>query len=232
MTEHIISLSGGKDSTAMLHMMLERGEKIAAAVFFDTGWEFPQMYEHISQVENKTGVKIWTLKPRMPFEYIMLHKPIKQKDGSTIYGKGWPSFTRRWCTQNKVDALNFFAKQYRNPVQCIGIAEDELSRVRDNPRYPARYPLIEYGVTEKLALEYCLGLGYTWGGLYEHFSRVSCYCCPLQNINSLKNLWKFYPQLWQKMLYQDLQRPKHNLGFRGSKSLSELTMRFLTEEFF
>ena len=36
---NVISLSGGKDSTAMLHMMLERGESIHSVLFFDTGWE-------------------------------------------------------------------------------------------------------------------------------------------------------------------------------------------------
>lgn len=47
MGSNIVSLSGGKDSTAMLLMMLERGEDIHSVVFFDTGWEFPEMHEHI-----------------------------------------------------------------------------------------------------------------------------------------------------------------------------------------
>ena len=58
---YIISLSGGKDSTAMLLMMLERDEPIHSVVFFDTGWEFPEMYDHIRLLENKSGVKIWWL---------------------------------------------------------------------------------------------------------------------------------------------------------------------------
>ena len=40
---NVVSLSGGKDSTAMLLMLLERGEPVADVVFFDTGWEFPEM---------------------------------------------------------------------------------------------------------------------------------------------------------------------------------------------
>ena len=47
-----ISLSGGKDSTAMLNIMLGRGESIHSAVFFDTGWEFPEMLEHIIKGAN------------------------------------------------------------------------------------------------------------------------------------------------------------------------------------
>lgn len=52
MTDNIVSLSGGKDSTAMLHMMIDRGISIKAVAFFDTGWEFPEMHDHIDLVEN------------------------------------------------------------------------------------------------------------------------------------------------------------------------------------
>ena len=39
---NIVSLSGGKDSTAMLLMLLEHGESVADVMFFDTGWKFPE----------------------------------------------------------------------------------------------------------------------------------------------------------------------------------------------
>lgn len=51
----IISLSGGKDSTAMLHLMLDQDESIHSVIFLDTGWEFPQMYEHLDLIEKKQG---------------------------------------------------------------------------------------------------------------------------------------------------------------------------------
>jgi len=35
---NIVAFSGGKDSTAMLFKMLEHGEKIHSACFFNTGW--------------------------------------------------------------------------------------------------------------------------------------------------------------------------------------------------
>lgn len=59
----IVSLSGGKDSTAMLLMMIERGIPIHSIVFFDTGWEFPQMHEHIDLLEKRTGKRIDRIKP-------------------------------------------------------------------------------------------------------------------------------------------------------------------------
>lgn len=53
--EHIVSFSGGKDSTAMLLMMLEKNMLIDEIIFCDTGKEFPQMYEHIEKVQKYIG---------------------------------------------------------------------------------------------------------------------------------------------------------------------------------
>ena len=44
---HVVSLSGGKDSTAMLLRMLEEGMRVDIILFCDTGLEFPAMYEHL-----------------------------------------------------------------------------------------------------------------------------------------------------------------------------------------
>ena len=53
--EHIVSFSGGKDSTAMLLMMLEKNMPIDEIIFCDTGKEFTQMYEHIEKVQKYIG---------------------------------------------------------------------------------------------------------------------------------------------------------------------------------
>ena len=63
---HVVSLSGGKDSTAMLIMMLERGLPVDEVVWFDTGWEFPAMVGHIGKVEAETGVPGTRLRPDLP----------------------------------------------------------------------------------------------------------------------------------------------------------------------
>ncbi len=228
---NIISLSGGKDSTAMLHMMLERGANIEAVVFFDTGWEFPQMYDHIDLVEQKTGLKIWRLHPRIPFDYMMMLKPVKAKPengGGYFIGNGWPSPTRRWCTREKVRSIEFLSKNYANPIQCIGFASDEKHRIKDNSKYPKRYPLIEYDITEAEALKYCYSLGYHWDCLYDHFDRVSCYCCPLQGLNDLRAIRREFPDLWNKMLKMDAAN--NRWGFKDDKSLHHIDKRFSEED--
>lgn len=49
---HAVSLSGGKDSTAMLLLMIERGLPINTVLWADTGMEFPEMYDHIRKVDD------------------------------------------------------------------------------------------------------------------------------------------------------------------------------------
>ena len=41
--------------------------------------------------------------------------------------------------------------------------------------------------------------GYDWGGLYEKFGRVSCWCCPLQPLNELHALYYDFPDLWKQL---------------------------------
>lgn len=44
---HIVSFSGGKDSTAMLLHMMELGMQIDIVLYCDTWMEFPAMYRHV-----------------------------------------------------------------------------------------------------------------------------------------------------------------------------------------
>jgi len=238
---NVISLSGGKDSTAMLHMMLERGESVHSVVFFDTGWEFPEMHEHIDLVEQKTGIKIIRLTHPQGFDYWLTKREVRTrkdrydndcnlvcKKGDVFrIGNGWPSSSRRWCTREKVSYIQKYQKSVPACIPCIGYAADETHRIKPGPQ---RYPLIEYGITEKQAIKYCRKLGYTWGGLYDLFDRVSCWCCPLQSLDDLRTLRKHRPELWQLMLRMDRENPSFNRGFYGYESVNDLEQRFSKED--
>lgn len=48
---YVASLSGGKDSTAMVLRLVEEQRPLDLVLFCDTGLEFPQMYDHVRKVE-------------------------------------------------------------------------------------------------------------------------------------------------------------------------------------
>ena len=50
--KYILSFSGGKDSTFLLLELIRRKYPLDAVQFFDTGWEFPVMYEHIDKCKQ------------------------------------------------------------------------------------------------------------------------------------------------------------------------------------
>ena len=229
---YIVNLSGGKDSTAMLHWMIEHDEPIYSVLFVDTGWEFPEMIEHIQLVEKNTGVEIVRLKAERPFDYWMFDHVVHYRSGPSkghvrFVGCGWPWIKRRWCTREKLNVINKYVHSVPGGISCVGIAADELHRVRNNG---LRYPLVEYGKTGSACLAYCKTLGYHWGGLYELFDRVSCWCCPFQSVRDARRLRKYKPALWQQLLEMGKRQPKHGDRWMNNKPVSEWERRFAEED--
>lgn len=225
--KHIVSFSGGKDSTAMLLLMIEKGWQIDEIIFCDTGMEFPAMYKHIERVKNYIGREIKVVKSEKSFEYYMFdHVRVK---GSRIgkKGYGWPDFRNRWCTSRlKIEPFINFLKRYDKVTEYHGIALDEIHRTENNKGRNIRYPLIELQMTEKDALNYCYSKGFNWDGLYKKFHRVSCWCCPLQSISELRQLYTYFPELWKKLKKMD-ERAWNQ--FRSDYSVSRLEKRFYFE---
>lgn len=216
---NIISLSGGKDSTALLLEMLERNEPVHSVVWFDTGWEFPEMPRHIEKLSKYTGIEIVTLHPKHPFDELLVRY------------KGWPTMFKRWCTAIKCDTIDVFNRKHKG-TQCIGFAADEEKRTQSNRLKRAtstRFPLIEYGITEAEALCICMSHGFTWDGLYDVFDRVSCFCCPLGGKRDARKLRKYYPKLWARVLEMDSWL-KPNRGYVGWETAHDLDEIFTNED--
>jgi hypothetical protein len=118
-------------------------------------------------------------------------------------------------------------------LRYIGFAYDERKRTKSKniQKLNAQFPLVDMGIDEKEALNYCYDNWYDinipWAGLYEYFPRVSCWCCPLQPISSLRNLWKFFPKLWEKLKLMDKATWQQ---FRKDYSVEELERKFMKDE--
>lgn len=241
---YIISFSGGKDSTALTIEWLKRNQNdpitypLNEVIYCDVGMEFPEMVKHINLIEKLVvsyGIKFNRLKSDQSFDFLMFHyKPIRRnqllKDKS---GWSWPTPTSRWCTRHlKINVINEYLDSLQDQysiISLIGIAADEQSRLtrkhNQNPNH--HHPLIDWGWTEKDCLNYCYDHGYDWGGLYELFSRTSCWCCPLQNLDDLRKLRKHFPELWKKLLNMEHKTWK---TFRYDYSVDDLEIRFSFEE--
>lgn len=232
---NIVSFSGGKDSTAMLLMMLERGITVDRVICVDTTKEFPQMYEHIKKIQAMISpIEIEIVK--IDFDYWFSERPTKKGNN----GYGWPFFRVRWCTGLKKRAFASIAKNLNynprddsadsgsvalgtNIVEYHGIAYDEKQRVSEYNKRNIKYPLIDFGITENNALEYCYSRGLNWGGLYEKLHRVSCWCCPMARIGNLRVLHNEFPELWAQLIEMD---KKSFRKFRYDYSVDDLTKKF------
>lgn len=241
-----VSLSGGKDSSCLLILMIEKGLPIDSVLYADTSMEFPEMENHIAKLDDflfrERGLHITTLRHPHGFEWLMFDEP-KQKPsclenrarlGIPPYGNGWPGMKVRWCTgQLKTHLLTKEVnrlKSEKSALHFVGIAADEAQRCKKE-----QYPLVEWGITEAEALKICYDHGFDWGGLYEIYHRVSCWCCPFQRVGELRNLRHHHPELWARLLDLD-KRARAQFGpgplgqFKQNWSVARYDERFARED--
>lgn len=180
------------------------------------------------KLEQYLQFPITRLKPPHSFEYLFYEyaPPRKNPALEGLSGLSWPGPQCRWCTARlKTRIIDRYLRELKKEfevVQYIGIAADEQERVRE-----FQYPLVEWEMAEADCLAYCRARGFDWGGLYDLFRRVSCWCCPLQPLSELRTLRKHFPELWEKLRYMDAHTWRQ---FRADYSVEQLEQRFALEE--
>ena len=141
---HVVSFSGGKDSTAMLLRMIEEGMQVDIILYcYIRGLEFPEMEEHIKKVEEYIGRKITILESEKDFMYyateqtrvIKSEKTPGFQPGEIAKGYGYPTVKARWCTKHlKTEVMDKYlrnlSKEY-DVIRYVGIASDEKHRERE-----------------------------------------------------------------------------------------------------
>ena len=121
------------------------------------------MYDHIKQVENCIGRKVTVLRAKKTFDYLLGEYILKKGKRKGRAGYSWPDIRNRWCTGFlKRDVFNLHFSSAKDLVQYHGIAHDEPGRIGKNGTNII-YPLYDWGITEKQALQYCYSHGFRWG---------------------------------------------------------------------
>ena len=130
---HVVSFSGGKDSTAMLLRLLESGMPVDMILFNDTGLEVEQLYDHINRVEQYitkyTDVGITRVLPEQPFEFYFFDVPIHHRKKTKFnerLGTEDVSFSLTSCDRHAVaygiDRAAF--NQGQNALYNIAVEEE------------------------------------------------------------------------------------------------------------
>ena len=242
MKKHILSWSGGKDSTASIILAHLNNEPIDLIVFsevmFDenTSAELP---EHIDFIKNKCI----PLFEEWGYEVKILHSDKTYMDSFhhiIVRGRhkgmksGFPMAGR--CAINrdcKVKPITQFWKQYKEEevVQYVGIAIDEPERLDRLQGTNQVSLLAKYGYTEDMAYKLCLQYGLL-SPTYNFSFRGGCWFCPNAKRPELKRLRECHNELWQKLL--ELEQEENLAGYmwniRNQASIRELEEEFKNEE--
>lgn len=203
--KHIVHLSGGRNSTAMLLRMIELEYKIDEIKYFSSGpWEWDEVETHIYKLQDYINRKITILHPQKDFDFLFAKKEISKGIRTGQQGYGWPSWINRWCTGEKIKALQKNIDP-RNTLLYIGLSTDTAHRQKHFVKHKVltKFPLISWGYNNKKSLQYCLKKGFNWNNLYIQLKDIRCWCCPFQTIKSLRTLRKHYPSKWRVLHQMD-----------------------------
>jgi 3'-phosphoadenosine 5'-phosphosulfate sulfotransferase (PAPS reductase)/FAD synthetase len=219
---HILSLSGGKDSTALAIYMRDRVPNMEY-IFHDTGKELPDTLDYIERLEAYLGAKVVRTTTRETFDDVLRTK-----------GGMLPSNKRRWCTE--LLKLKPF-ETYIGDEPCINYVgiradEDRVGYVSHKPNIQAVFPFREDGIDYEGVVRILedAGLGmppYTdWGR-----TRSGCFFCFYQQKIEWVRLKQHYPELYeQAKAYEKPNRVNGQVFNWGDESLEALEQPERMEE--
>lgn len=216
-----LSLGAGVQST-VLALMAERGEyglqKPDVAVFADTGWEPPAVYDHLDWLSKQLSFEVVRVQAGNIKDNILAGT---SPDGNNYLGipaflqsaDGKPGIAARQCTSKyKVKPINRFLRERlgvapgrRAPKHLqveiwMGISADETLRQKESREEWAtnRYPLIELGFSRAQLLNW---FNENYPGRY--LPRSSCIGCPFRSDAEWKWLKANDPDAFDEAVFVD-----------------------------
>ncbi len=203
---HIISVSGGKDSAALvIYLKQKYPNRKFEYIFFDTGEELEDTYNYLNKLESNLGIKIQYIKPKKSFiEFLHDHNDYL------------PSPQKRWCTiKMKIETFFEFMQRYKDKqiYNYVGIRADEdregLVPTKENiiTIMPFKEDGINLNDVKRILHDAGVGLPAYYDVIYdekyniEYFrSRSGCYFCFFMRQIEWVWLLEKHPDKFQKAM--------------------------------
>ena len=214
---HILSLSGGKDSTALAIFMRDRIPELEY-VFCDTGKELPETYEYLNKVEAYLGKPIVRLNSEYSFDHWM-----------KVFSGFLPSARMRWCTKNlKLKPFERYCGE-ETVYSYVGLRADENRQgfISTKPNIIARFPFKEEGIVKADVFRMLEESGLGLPDYYKWRTRSGCYFCFFQRKAEWVGLAENHPDLFEKAkAYEKTTTPSgERYTWAQGESLDELLGR-------
>lgn len=221
--QHVLGLSGGRDSAALAVYMRQHRPELDIEYFFtDTGKELPEVYEFLGRLEGFLGKPILRLNPDRDFDFWL-----KQ------YNDFLPSVQTRWCTRQL--KLRPFETWLRPKLEAgtkvysyVAIRADEeyregYSSTHENLK--VRLPFKDAGVDKAGVLEILDGAGLGLPKYYSWRTRSGCTFCFFQQKIEWVRLMEHHPEAFEEAKRYEKNAVEHGSPFTWSQgeSLDELS---------
>lgn len=191
---HIVALSGGKDSTAMALRLSEIEPREYQYVITPTGDELPEMIAHWKRLGEILGSPLKVISGGHS-----LNKLIRE------YG-ALPNWRQRWCTrQIKIEPFNQYLLTQTPATAYVGLRFDEPEEERKGVNYGGvegiqqRFPLREWEWSKSNVFEYldCKGVRVPL--------RTDCARCYHQRIGEWYRLWRDHIKIYLEAEAQEIE---------------------------
>lgn len=217
--QHIVALSGGKDSTALALRLQEiEPDTQYTYIFTPTGNEMPEMIEHWKRLRSMLNGRL-----------------IPLSCGHSLAGliriqNALPNWRMRWCTRMlKIEPFQKYILEHLPCTVYVGIRADEADREGvDYTRFDGvtrRFPFVEWhwGIGDVLRYLECRGVSIP--------ERTDCAACFFQTLYEWWSLWRNHPNLfaeaesWEAATGHTLrseQRDSWPSGLAGLRAMFEM----------
>lgn len=213
--QHILLLSGGKDSTALAIFMRDHHPEIDMEyVFCDTHKELDETYEYLSRIEGYLGKPVTRLTSGPDERGFDHHLRLR---------RGYlPSPGQRWCTE-KLKIEPFEAHVKDNPVFLyVGIRADERREgyISTKPNITPVYPFKDHGISKADVVRILEDAGIGLPDYYRWRTRSGCYFCFFQRRIEWVGLLENHPDLFLEA--EKYEKLEEGYTWTQRESLEEL----------